>query len=43
VPELEKVQSSFTNRKVDLVILPYDVQQYMQAVATGQKAIEAFD
>lgn len=42
VAELERVQASFTNKSVDSVILPYDVQQYRKADETGNKAIQAF-
>jgi dehydrogenase/reductase SDR family protein 7B len=42
VAELERVQSSFMNKNVESLVLPYDVQKYMQAVEIGQKAINAF-
>jgi short-subunit dehydrogenase len=42
VAELERVQSSFTNKSVDSLVLPYNVQKYMQAAEIGKKAIAAF-
>jgi short-subunit dehydrogenase len=42
VAELERVQSSFINKSVDSLVLPYDVQKYMQAAEIGQKAVNVF-
>ncbi len=42
VAELERVQNSFSNKENDSVILPYDVQKYLEAEEIGKKAIAAF-
>jgi dehydrogenase/reductase SDR family member 7B len=42
VKELERVQSSFSDKNTPSVILPFDVQQYHEAEAIAQKAIQAF-
>ena len=42
VAELQRVQNAFSNKSTPSVILPYDVQKYMEAESISQQAIKAF-